>query len=205
MSWAEIKMAIQKGWIASKEELKNYFNAVTGGIVHGNTTFNGSVALVTGANGDEGGEVYFKKPPNSNLLSDIIVDTYRNSFRIIAVTAEGTRTWEIQLNGAHGEILHTGNIKNHALQLNGGGVVNGSVSINGKLTLGNNIIVARHIDGNGADGINDLYLNYSNPTAKVIASTSGATGEVLTRGNSRPVIVSATAPTDTTAVWIVPS
>ena len=205
MSWTEIKLAIQKGWIATKEELKNYFNAVTGGTIHGNTTFNGSVVLVSGANGDEGGEVYFKKSPNSNLLSDIIVDTYRNNFRIIAVTAEGTKTWEIQLNGANGEILNAGNIGNYALLLTGG-KIDGDLVVNGGLELRlSTPYIDFHFAGDNTSDYTSRIIEMASGVLNVDASLLVRGSTVLHTGNSRPVIVSATAPADTTAVWIVPS
>ena len=227
MSWTEIMIAIKRGIVASAESVANIVSGATkvgnadkldgfdstnfmyrssgyGSNVFGSYDLNVWIkpgcyscetnCINTPADTDSWGDLLV-----FGGIGDRITQIFRpwNKSSSLYFRSLNSATWAewLNLTNAHTvDGLHA-----DAFLKTTGGILTGS------LQMGSGILQARHINGYGDDGTNNLYLNYSHPNNDVIISSNGAQGSALHTGISAKVIVSTTAPADTTAVWIVPN
>lgn len=102
-------------------------------------------------------------------------------------------------SGASRTLLHTGNMASHVLPLSGGGTVqkNGAIPIALQNTEGSTTLIQFY----GKDG-NLGYLGISTANTPIFRTTDGTYKDLLHTGNSAKTVISNTAPSDTTALWI---
>lgn len=133
-----------------------------------------------------------------------IVNTYATKTALAGyVTTTGTAA-KATADASGNNIVNTYAKKSEYLPLTGGTIVTNTFSplqINRNNTSATQVALAFLLAGTllvsiGAKTDGELYA---------YDASSNEKGKILHTGNSRPVVVSATAPTDTTAVWIVPS
>lgn len=94
----------------------------------------------------------------------------------VGITSEADTLFYMNNDGTNRKVIHSGNVGSYALPIGGG-------TLNGELIVGNNRVVARHLDGYSDDGVNDLHLNYTNPNAQIYAYSGGTSGTILHTGN----------------------
>ncbi len=97
------------------------------------------------------------------------------------------------------ELLHTGNMANHVLPKSGGKL---STSVSSPLTLESTTTDSTNIVFNGASGTLGHIGFVGANTPAVWNSDSVTWYNLLHTGNSAKVVVSQTAPSDTTALWV---
>lgn len=211
MSWTDILIAVKKGIVASAESVAN--------IISG-TTKVGNADKLDGFHADaflfgNGATVRFNPVADLNdfhtgigLFSESIANIPESTWWLVISGGDASTQMQIASSFFNDKPVKerycTGgvwgswnNISTGHLALTGG-------DLNGSVRMYGNGLQTRHIDGYGSDGANDLFLNYSNIDAQVYVFSNGTSGSVLHTGNSRPVVVSTTAPADTSSVWIVP-
>ena len=96
------------------------------------------------------------------------------------------------------ELLHTGNMADHVLLLTGGTVKNAANDPLAVEDTADNICLIKY---RGVDGVLG-YIGFNRADNPVVYSSGLGTQELHHSGNSVKVVISETAPSDTSALWV---
>ena len=178
----------EPSYFAEKTDLANYLPLTGGGDVTGKVNFKASYAAPVTVDRLANGST-----PWLAFLSNGVHNGQ------VGVSADGKLVFMGKSDNSARDVLHTGNMTTHVLPLNGGGTVqkNGAIPIALQNTEGSTTLIQFY----GKDG-NLGYLGISTANTPIFRTTDGTYKDLLHTGNSVKTVISNTAPTDTTALWV---